>query len=61
MEILQEFYNLAQATAKDRAAITNLTTEKSTFSKQVTLYTNRLPNKEVYNKALNTAVKNLQG
>ena len=61
MEILQEFYNLAQATAEDRAAITNLTTEKSTFSKQVTLYTNRLPNKEVYNKSLNTAVKNLQG
>ena len=24
------------------------------------LYTNRLPNKAVYNKALNTAVKNLQ-
>ena len=45
MVILQEFYNLAQATAEDRAAITNLTTEKSTFSKQVTLYTNRLPNK----------------
>ena len=33
MEIQQEFYNLAQATAEDRTAVTNLTTEKSTFSK----------------------------
>ena len=33
MEIQQEFYNLAQATAEDRAAVTNLMTENSTFPK----------------------------
>ena len=52
---------MAQARAEDRAAVTNLMTEKLTFPEQVTLYTNRLPAKEVDNKALYTAVKNLQG
>ena len=57
MEIEQEFYNLAQATAEDRTAVTNLTTDKSTFSEQLELYTNRLSTKEVDNKALYTAMK----
>ena len=61
MEIKQEFYNVAQATAENHTAVTNLTTEKFTFPEQVTLYTNRLSTKEMDNEALNTAVKNLQG
>ena len=61
MEIQQEFYNLAQATAEDHTSFTNLTTENSTFPEQVTLYTNHLPTKEMKNEALYTAVKNLQG
>ena len=41
--------------------MTNLTTVKSTFTKKVELYTNRLSTKEADNMALQTAIKNLQG
>ena len=47
--------------AEDRTAVTNLTTDNSTFPKQVTLYTNHLPTKEMDNETLYTAVKSLQG
>ena len=41
--------------------MTNLTTEKSTFTEQVAMYANRLSTKEADNMALKTAIKNLQG
>ena len=55
------FANLAQATSEDRVAITNLTTENSNLTEQVTLYANCLSTKEAYNMALQTAMRNLQG
>ena len=55
------FSNMSQATAEDRTAITNLTTEIRTLIEQVALYSNRLSTKEVDNMALQTAVRNLQG
>ena len=39
------FANLEQATAKDRAAIINLTTANITLTEQVALYDNRLSTK----------------
>ena len=55
------FSNLAQATAEDRAAVTNLVTANITLTEQVVLYSNRLSTKEVDNMTLHTAVRNLQG
>ena len=54
------FSNLAQATAEDRAAVTNLVTANITLTEQVVLYSNRLSTKEVDNMTLHTAVRNLQ-
>ena len=54
------FANLAQATAEDRAAVTNLTTTNSTIIEKVALYSNRLSTKEADNMALQTAVMNFQ-
>ena len=55
------FANLAQATAEDRAAITNMKTANSTLTKQLSMYTNRLSAKEADNMVLHTCMKNLQG
>ena len=56
-----EFANLAQATAEDRAAVTNLTAANSTLTEQVVLYANRLSTKEADNIVMQMSMKNLQG
>ena len=61
MGIQEAFVNLAQEMEEDCAAATNLTTSNTTLMQQVTLYYNRLPTKEVDNKALHTEVQNVQG
>ena len=61
MGIQEKFANTAQASAEDCAAVTNLVTENSTYSDEVALYTNYLSTKKANNKALQTAVRNLQG
>ena len=55
------FDNMAQDTADDRAAVTNLNTENSTLTEQVALYANRLSTKATNKVALQTTIKNLQG
>ena len=52
MEISVEFSNLAQATAEDRANVTNLTMVNSTLTEQLALYTNRLSTNEADNMVL---------
>ena len=42
MDMSVEFYNLAQATLEDHAAVTNLTTANSTLTEQVVMYANHL-------------------
>ena len=56
-----DFDNLAQSTAEDRSAFTNLTTANATIFEQVPLYANCLSTKEADNVALQTAMKNLKG
>ena len=51
MEMSVAFANIAQSTAEDRAAVTNLTTENSTLTEQVALYDNRLSTKEADNSS----------
>ena len=60
MDMSMAFANLAQATAKDRAAVTNLTTANSTVTEQVALFANRLSTKEADNMALQKAMRILQ-
>ena len=55
------FLNLAQETAEDCTAVTNLTTENSTLSDQVALYANHLSTKEEENGALQTVIKTYRG
>ena len=55
------FANMAQSTAYNCAAVTNLMTANITFTKQVVVYSNHLSTKEADNVALQTAMKNLQG
>ena len=52
MEMSMALANLAQATAEDRAAVTNLTMANSTLTEQVARYDNRLSTKEADNMAL---------
>ena len=61
VEMSMTFANLALATADNRAAVNNLTTENSTLNEQVSLYANRLSTKEVDTMALQTAMRNIQG
>ena len=53
------FANVAQATAEDCAAVTNLKMSNSTLTEEVALYTNRFSNKEAENMALQTVTRNL--
>ena len=52
---------MAQATAEDQDAVTNLTMANITLAEQVALYANCLSTKEADNIALQMAIKNLQG
>ena len=54
------FANMAQATAEDCAAVTNLTTANNTLTEKVALYAKHLSTKEADNRALKTAMSNLQ-
>ena len=56
-----DFDNLAQSTAEDRSAFTNLTTANATIVEQVPLYANCLSTKEADNVALQTAMKKSKG
>ena len=60
-EISVAFDNLAQATAEDRADVTNLMMTNSTLREQVAMCANHLSIKEADNMALQMAVSNLRG
>ena len=55
------FANMAQATAEDCTAVTNLMAANSILAKQVVLYTNRLSTRYADNVALQTVMKILNG
>ena len=59
--IEEEFTNLDQATAYDRAEVTNLTKYNVTLTSQVAEYANNLSTREAENAALHKTISKING